>query len=68
MDRKEAFSTGTAATSAHAEEGDPLESSSWPKPEEGFRLTHAFLGIQQAEVRETIIKYVEEQSGLQKDR
>ncbi len=68
MAKKEAFSTGTVDTSAHAEQGDPSGNSPWPKPEEGLRLMHAFFDIKQGEVREAIIGYVEEQSRLQKDR
>lgn len=53
------------AKSPHPEQDRP-ESPFWPKPEEGLRLMRAFLYIKQAEVRETIIRYVEEQSKLHK--
>ncbi len=66
MAKKQAFSTGAAGASAYAEQRDPLECSSWPKPEEGLRLMHAFLDIKQAEVLEAIVKSVEEQSSLRR--
>jgi hypothetical protein len=64
MGEKEPTSTGTGRTSARAEQGN----ASWPSPEDGLRLMHAFLAIKQVEVREAIIKYAEEQLRLQKDR
>jgi hypothetical protein len=54
--------TGPAVASVAGDRGDNARNSSWPKPEEGLRLMHAFLSIKQAEVRETIIRYVVEQS------
>jgi hypothetical protein len=56
----------TANKSVRPETEDRAENPSLPKPEEGLRLIHAFLEIKQAEVRETIIRYVEEQSKLHK--
>ena len=63
MAKKELLSAGPAGTSARFEKG--IENPSLPKPEEGLRLMHAFLEIKNAEVREAIIKYVEEQSRLE---
>ena len=64
MAKKELLSTGPAGLSARSEKA--INDSSRPKPEEGLRLMHAFLEIKKAEVRKAIIKYVEEQSRLEK--
>ena len=58
--------TASANSSAHPEKGGRSRNRVWPKPDEGLRLMHAFLDIEQPEVREAVIKYVEEQSRLQK--
>ena len=50
-----------------AENCDGIESDSRPTPEEGRRLVHAFFEIRNADVREAVIRYVEEQSRLAKD-
>ena len=63
MAKRERLSTGPAGTLAHSEKG--IEDRSRPKAEDGLRLMHAFLEIKKAEVREAIIKYVEEQSRLE---
>ena len=68
MAEKKPTSTGTGGTSPRAEQDDPTGNASWPSVEEGLRLIHAFCEIKQATVREAIIRYVEEQSRLQKDR
>jgi hypothetical protein len=68
MAKRKPTSTGTGGTPVRAEQGDRTENASWPSVEEGLRLIHAFCEIKQATVREAIIRYVEEQSRLQKDR
>lgn len=67
MAKKDAYSSGNDNAFARGEQGDDAGSSSWPKPEEGLRLMHAFLDIRQSEVRDAIIKFVAELSRLQKN-
>ena len=63
MAKKVLLSTEPVGLSARSEKA--TENPSRPKAEEGLRLMHAFLEIKNAEVREAIIKYVEEQSRLE---
>jgi len=38
-----------------------------PKPEQGLRLIHAFVGIREDDLREAIVRFVEELSTAQKN-
>ena len=67
MAKKDAHSTGNDNALAQGEHDDRTGSPSWPRPEEGLRLMHAFLEIRQSELRDTIIKFVTELSRLQKN-
>jgi hypothetical protein len=68
MAEKKPRSTESGRTSARAQQVDLSGNASSPSVEEGLRLIHAFRDIKQAKVREAIIRYVEEQSRLHKDR
>lgn len=50
-----------------AENSDGIENDSRPTPDEGRRLMRAFFEIRNAEVREAIIQYAEEQLRLEKN-
>jgi hypothetical protein len=67
MAPKGEFSTGIAETLSENRQGGQIRVRSLPEPQEGLRLMHAFLEIRRADVREAIVKYVEEQSRRYKD-
>ncbi len=67
MANKEAFSAGPADGSIAGGPRDHSGGSSRPKPEDGLRLMHAFLSIQQDALREAIIQFVTELSALRDD-
>ena len=67
MAKKDAFSMRRTGEAVDAEKTGEIVNPSLPNPKEGLRLMHAFLTIKKAETREAIIKFVEEQSRLEKD-
>jgi hypothetical protein len=67
MAKKDAYSIGNDNAFANGEQDDRTAISSWPKPEEGLQLMHAFLDIRQPELRNAIIKFVAELSRVEKN-
>ena len=66
MAAKDTFSAGaTAAISGLQSNRSRIRPL--PKPEEGLRLMHAFVAIQSADLREAVVKFVEELSKTQRD-
>jgi hypothetical protein len=59
MAAKDNVSAGLATT-INGAQSNRSRTSSLPKPEEGLRLIHAFVGIRDPELREAIVKFVEE--------
>jgi hypothetical protein len=65
MAAKNIFSVGTAAAISGVQ-SNRSRNTSLPKPEEGLRLMHAFVTIERADLRETVVKFVEELAKTQK--
>jgi hypothetical protein len=66
MAAKDTFSGGAAAAISGAQ-SNRSAIGSLPKPEEGLRLMHAFVTIESVDVREAVVKFVEELSKTQRD-
>jgi dolichyl-phosphate-mannose--protein O-mannosyl transferase len=58
---EKASSSVTSDASMRAGHERVANPRAWPTSEEGVRLMHAFCRIPDASIRETIIRYVEEQ-------
>ena len=67
MAAKDTFSAGAAAAISGAQ-SNRSRARSLPEPEEGLRLMHAFVVIESADLREAVVKFVEELSKTQRDR
>jgi hypothetical protein len=67
MAKKDAYSIGNDNAFANGKQDDRTGISSWPKPEEGLQLMHAFLNIRQPDLRNAIIKFVAELSRVRKN-
>ena len=55
---------GPSDRSVTREKLDLAASFSWPDPQEGYRLMHAFLSIRQVALRDAIVKFVTQLSTL----
>ena len=66
MAANDTFSAG-AATAISGAQGNRSGIGSLPKPEEGLRLMHAFITIESVDLREAVVKFVEELSKTQSD-
>lgn len=61
MAAKDTFSAG-AAVAISGVQSNRSRNTSLPKPEEGLRLMHAFVAIERVDLREAVVKFVEELS------
>ena len=66
MAAKNTFSVGTAAAISGVQ-SNRSRNTSLPKPEEGLRLMHAFVAIRRADLREAVVKFVEDLAKTQKE-
>ena len=66
MAAKDTLSAG-AATAISGVQGNRSGVRSLPRPEDGLRLMHAFVAIESADLRDAVVKFVEELSRTQRD-
>lgn len=57
-----------AGISVKSDQSDAVRRSGWPDPQEGFRLTHAFLNVREPLLRDAIVKLVGELSVLDDEK
>lgn len=57
-----------ASTSVKPDQSEAVRCFGWPDPQEGFRLTHAFLNVREASLRDAIVKLVAELSALDDEK
>jgi hypothetical protein len=66
MAAKDTLSAGAAAA-IRGVQSNSSRIRSLPKPQEGLRLMHAFVGIESADLRDAVVKFVENLSRTQRD-
>lgn len=57
-----------AGTSVKPDQSEAVRRSGWPDPQEGFRLTHAFLNVREPSLRDAIVKLVAELSTVDDEK
>jgi hypothetical protein len=67
MAKQANFSVVPSDTRVNRGQTDPARGFTWSDPEEGYRLTRAFLNIREPALREAIIAFVAEVSKLHHD-